>query len=34
MHNVDEPTALAKKSFVITMIGVVLYVGAVFAFIL
>ncbi len=34
MHNGDDPIAVAKKTYVITMIGIVLYVGAVFAFIL
>jgi hypothetical protein len=30
----DDPNAVAKKTFLITMIGVALYAGAVFVFIL
>lgn len=34
MSNDDEPERLAKKTFLITMLGTALYVGAVFVFIL
>jgi hypothetical protein len=34
MQSGDDPNALSKKTFLITMIGVALYAGAVFVFIL
>ncbi len=34
MHRDDEPNALARKSFLLTMLATVLYVGAVFAYVL
>ena len=32
-HEQDDPDVVAKKTFVVTMIGTVLFVGAVFLFV-